>query len=183
MSSHLALGSDGHKMPAHGNVVHDTQTGEHKQVHHQPVHHQPEHKEEDSDSEDSESDVEVDVEAIKKARQRDKNIEYQKKELARQMALPADEIPRHWATITTVDANKLKKIVPKSAPIYQFIESLLNGGWLWASDNEMEDVRTSYLEPNNEDGKYTSLINKIKKMKGKNKKLGYHLQGNNDIEV
>lgn len=52
---HLALGSDSkHNIPHHGAVVHNTQTGEHHQVHHQPEHHQPEHKEEDSDSEEEE---------------------------------------------------------------------------------------------------------------------------------
>jgi len=68
MSSHLALGSDGkHNIPHHGAVVHNTQTGEHHQVHHHPVHHQPEHhqpehkeeEEEDSDSDVEESPMEV----------------------------------------------------------------------------------------------------------------------------
>ena len=197
---HLALGSDGkHNIPHHGAVVHNTQTGEHHQVHHK----EPEHKEKveikdeivvDSEDSDSESEYENEeerekyrlaaIEYNKKSKERRLESEHHDKEMKRKMALPADEIPRLYE-FTKADIYKLKKMVPKEAPLQKnYIENLTGAASVWASDNEMADIRTSFLEPNNEDGKYTSLINKIKKMKGKNKKLGFHLQpGNNDIEI
>lgn len=163
---HLALGSDGHKIPAHGAVVHNTQTGEHKQIKNEVV--------VDSESE-SESEHEVDVEAMKRHKAMESYVKEYKKQDEEDKKKPKDDRPGFWK-LTTADGRKIMKLLPSNAPLYNAGTSAYNGGHFKASNNEMEDFKNHYLLPNNEDGKYTSLINKINKQKNKIKYVG-------DIEV